>query len=68
MTCRFLPLLIAIGGCTEASDFLPKVSFDRLEVREIDWTDIQTDFVFRVDNPNPVRVGVASDPKTFLMR
>ena len=60
MTYRFLPLLLGIAGCTEAGNFLPKVSFDRLEVREIDWTDIQTDFVFRVNNPNPVRVGVAA--------
>lgn len=56
---RSLPLLLLTTGCVEASEFLPKVAFDRLDVKEVSFTDISTDFVFLVHNPNPVKVGVA---------
>lgn len=58
---RLLPaltLLVLTSACQEAEPFLPKVSFDRMDVNDLNWTDISTDFVFSVTNPNPVRVGV----------
>lgn len=56
-----LPLLaMSTVGCEQISDFLPKVAFDGLEVRAIDWEEADVDFVFSVSNPNPVRVGLSS--------
>lgn len=58
---RFLPLL-ALGtvGCDELSDYLPTVSFDTLQVDQIDFQQAKIDFVFQVDNPNPIDVGLSS--------
>jgi LEA14-like dessication related protein len=63
MNRALLPVLALIAplvGCAEAEPFLPKVSFSRMDIRDLSWTDIGADFVFEVQNPNPVRVGVAS--------
>lgn len=46
-------------GCAELEPYLPVVAFDRLDVRTVTWEDVGTDFVFRVDNPNPVGVDLA---------
>lgn len=54
MTLRFLPLLFVLTGCEALGDFAPRVNFDRLDVDEIDFEHIAADFVFRVDNPNPI--------------
>ena len=59
-----LPLLLTMG-CVEAQNFIPKVKFDRLDVNELTWTDISTDFVFAVENPNPIKVGVAEFDYAF---
>ena len=50
----------SLGGCAEAEPFLPTVRFEGMKVNEVSWTDISTDFEFTVENPNPVRLGVAS--------
>lgn len=56
-------LLIAVAlsatGCEALSEFTPKVHFDRLDVNAIDFQHADVDFVFRVDNPNPIEVGLA---------
>ena len=49
------------GGGTDA------VRFDRLEVRDIDWTRVDTDLVFQIDNPIPVDLGLARMDWTLEM-
>lgn len=47
--------LLLLSGCgTDLSGFLPQVRFDRFEVKSIDFERIDTDFVFEIDNPNPI--------------
>ena len=61
---RFLTLVMGLGALTacegwedfELDPYLPKVRFDSLEVIDVDWDGVQADFVFQVDNPNPVDV------------
>ena len=62
---RFLlPLVIFATGCDTSSkngifsSFFPSVNFDRLSVNYVDFERIETDFVFVVDNPNPVGFSV----------
>jgi LEA14-like dessication related protein len=70
---EWLGLVIAaglpVGGCAKIGEipgldvlkqFLPKVTFDRLAVKDVDFTRISTDFVFNVSNPNPIEVKLAS--------
>lgn len=40
--------------------FLPTVNFDRVDVRSIDFDKADLDFVFRVDNPAPLKVALAN--------
>lgn len=61
----FLPLLaLGLTGCEELApylqDFLPKVRFNTLAVEEIDFEQAKVDFVFDVENPNPIDVELAS--------
>ena len=59
-----LPLLLVHTGCNQLldKDFLegmtPSVSFSGLNVGYVDFESIETDFVFNVNNPNPVGEGV----------
>ena len=58
-------VLIALGffaltGCSELEPFLPKVKFDKLSVRDISFQEANVDFVFSIENPNPVNVKLAS--------
>ena len=48
----------ALTGCSaeQLAGFLPSVRFDRLDVRAIDFEQIEADFVFQIDNPNPVGI------------
>ncbi|MCB9677507.1 MAG: LEA type 2 family protein [Alphaproteobacteria bacterium] len=58
---RALPMiLVLLTGCDELDPFLPKIFFDTLQVEEIDFQQAKIDFVFQVDNPNPVEVGLSS--------
>ncbi len=59
MSHRLLPLLALLSGCSELDPYLPTVTFDRLDVQSVNWTQVSTDFVFLVDNPNPVEVPLA---------
>ncbi len=56
---RLLPLLFA-AGCAELDPYLPVVHFDRLDVHDVTFEDISTSFVFRVENPNPIGIDMAS--------
>lgn len=63
----FLPLL-ALAGCGKIGDlsalgldqFMPKVAFKKVKVTDLDFQQIQTDFVFAVENPNPIKVKLSS--------
>lgn len=58
---RALPLLCLFSvGCAELEGVLPTVHFDRFAVERISFEDIDADFVFRVENPNPVEIDLAS--------
>ncbi len=54
-----LPLLIWLVGCEQAQPFLPTVSFERMDILEIDFDGVEADFVFEVYNPNPIAVSAA---------
>ncbi len=56
-----LASLLLLTGCFEQIEpFLPTVEFGRLDVGTLDWDHIETDFVFYVDNPNPVEIPLES--------
>jgi len=40
--------------------YLPKLAFQNLDLRSIDFEGAEVDFVFRVDNPNPIDVKLSS--------
>jgi LEA14-like dessication related protein len=56
--------LLVLTGCEGWEDFeldpyMPTVSFQRVDVLAVDWEGVDADFVFDVENPNPVDVGMA---------
>ena len=64
---RFLAiaLVLVAGGCKnlklpDLSAYTPKVRFDRVDLGKADWNGVDTSFVLKVDNPNPVGVSLAS--------
>lgn len=57
------PLLLAplscgqLGALGDALEpYTPKISFKNLDLKSIDFTRINVDFVFSIDNPNPIEV------------
>jgi len=54
----FLAVTALLSGCEQLSEITPKVRFDTLDVKDISFDDVQADFVFRVENPNPIEVGL----------
>jgi LEA14-like dessication related protein len=54
LSCALLP------ACEALEPFTPKVRFERLDLREVNFQHADVDFVFAVDNPNPVNIGLAS--------
>ncbi len=60
LSLTLLLLLPLLGGCEELDPFLPKVSFDSLKIRDLTFENADIDFVFNVDNPNPVQIGLES--------
>ena len=56
-----VPMLTACEGWEdfELEPYLPTVSFQRLDVIAVDWDGVDADFVFDVENPNPVDVSMA---------
>lgn len=48
-------VLLSLLACdADLKSFLPSVRFERLDVKAVSFEDIDVDFVFAVDNPNPV--------------
>lgn len=47
-------ILLLLGCGVDLTQFVPTVRFNRMDVKAIDFEHIDTDFVFDVDNPNPV--------------
>ncbi len=46
-------------GCEALEEFTPSVAYDNLDVNYIDFQQIDSDFNFRVSNPNPVDIELA---------
>ena len=42
-------------ACTEGGSILD-VEFERLDVHDVTWDEVDTDFVFKVSNPNPIGI------------
>lgn len=58
---RALPaMLLLLVGCEELQQATPDVRFDTLRIDDIDFDQVDSEFVFQVDNPNPVEVSLAS--------
>lgn len=55
-----LLLLVPLTACEELQQVSPRVRFDTLAIEDIDFDQVDAEFVFRVDNPNPVGVSLAS--------
>ncbi len=61
MALSLLPLLTACEGWEdfELDPYLPTVTFENLDVLDVTWDGVEADFVFNVNNPNPVDVNLA---------
>jgi LEA14-like dessication related protein len=55
-----VPFLALSVGCEELEPYMPQVRFDQLEVKDINFERADVDFVFQVENPNPVEISLAS--------
>ena len=55
-----IALLALAAGCEELDDVTPKVNFQTMEIRDIDFEQVSADFVFSVDNPNPINIKLAT--------
>ncbi len=56
-----LPSCSQLGSLGEAlAPFTPKLKFKNLALRSIDFSKVDVDFLFALDNPNPVSVKLAS--------
>lgn len=62
-------MLLMLTGCAilknlpdlgDLEDYKPVVSFKKLEIDAIDFDGAETRFLFKIDNPNPVQVALAS--------
>ena len=51
---KLLPLTLLTACNGELASLIPTVRFERLDVKAVDFETIDVDFVFAVDNPNPV--------------
>jgi LEA14-like dessication related protein len=60
-------LLLLGAACDEIEQFAPDVRFDRIDVQDINFQEASVDFVFQVDNPNPVQLGLSSFSYNFGM-
>lgn len=56
-----LPGLLFATACNgELDAYIPTIAFERLDVKSVDWDMADTNFVFKVDNPNPLEITLAS--------
>ena len=68
-----LLLVLVLGtGCDVVSEnpylspFVPTISFENLQVNYVDFQEVDTEFVFTIDNPNPV--GINIDEFSYALR
>lgn len=63
----WFPLAMSMSACSDIAfeDFFPTVRFDTMRVSELSFESIEADFVFQVDNPNPVQVDLAKYSYAF---
>lgn len=54
------PKLTDLFELSDLEQYTPKVQFKNLDVQQVDWNQAQTEFVFTVENPNPIDVNLAS--------
>lgn len=56
-----LPILLGTGtACEELEPFMPTVNYDKMELNDVDFEEAAVDFIFAVDNPNPVQIQLSS--------
>ncbi len=67
-------LVLLLSGCAilqslglDLDPYKPRVSFKSMDLRKIDFTKAEVDFVFTIDNPNPVSVKASSFAYTFAL-
>lgn len=54
------PKLGDLGGVGEALDpYKPRVTFKKVGLRDINWEQVDVNLVFKVENPNPLKVALA---------
>lgn len=49
-----------LGELAKLDQYTPKIAFEKVDLSKADWNGADADFVFRVSNPNPIKVKVAS--------
>lgn len=63
-TILLMPLAVFGTGCEAIQDnpylsqFLPTVAFDGLQVNHVTFEEVDTEFLFAIDNPNPVGIDI----------
>jgi len=70
LTLLALPLALPLTSCQKIpdlssvldklEDYTPKLAFDGFELKKLSWEGADVNFNFKVDNPNPVTLGLAS--------
>lgn len=60
LTLFALPALLGLTACEQLEAFIPDVVFQTMEIDTIDFQHIEAQFIFDVDNPNPIDVGLSS--------
>jgi len=55
----FVTMLSLGTGCEVLADYMPQVAFDRLDVQSVNWDGADANFVFTINNPNPIQVKLA---------
>jgi LEA14-like dessication related protein len=58
-------LALSSTACDELDPYLPTVSFNKFDVKEINFEEADVDFVFDVNNPNPVEISLSSFSYAF---
>lgn len=53
-------LMLPACDLLDLDSVTPRVRFEQLDVEDVDFSGIEADFVFAIDNPNPVQVGLES--------
>ncbi|MCK6525305.1 LEA type 2 family protein [Myxococcota bacterium] len=63
-TLKLAPALVLVAALNTACEdfdvepYMPTVTFSELRVNDVDWDGIESDFVFNVNNPNPLTINL----------